>query len=137
MHTVRFVIVSSGAASIRPRQPLNVCFLDSIWLILLAFRGRFGTFLTFYCCFTGHLAPAGKRGDRIKQNKAFLAIFWLSLLAKSATFRGKALHRKFALSVNFIFYYWRTVESCRTYHFFQVDWTKIWSIFAIIINQKL
>ena len=77
--------------------------------------------------------PLAAESIKIGQN---FGDFWPFPDAKAATFGGKAFHRKLAIFVNFNFHYWRTVESCRTYHFFQVDWTKIWYIFAISTNQK-
>ena len=67
-------------------------------------------------------------GDRKVQNKANFAqnfVLFLRFTAKAASFGGKAPHRKLNWCVSFIFYSWRTVESCRIYHFFQVDWAEI------------
>ena len=85
--------------------------------------------------------PAGERAPgpavtELTKIRPNFGLFWSFLVAKAATFGGKAFHRKLTWFIIFNFHYWRTVESCRTYHFFQVDWTKIWSIFAIISNQK-
>ena len=76
------------------------------------------------------IVPVGaghSSSDRIKigpnngQNMTKFGQFWSSSVAKSAIFRGKALHRKLARFIILNFHYWRTVESCRIYHFFQVD----------------
>ena len=105
----------------------------------MQFLELFRTICDNECCFLpagAGPAPTAAIGPNWGQKTANFGQFWSSSLAKSAIFRGKALHRKLAIFIIFHFHYWRTVESCRTYHFFQVDWTKIWSIFAIITNQK-